>query len=197
MFPVFPVPALADGRLPQITSGYGPRTGGMYDFHYGVDILYPRKNEPIALPVTSSSGNWSMPDGIPALAAAPGIVTKSSWTNTGDRVRIDHGGGWESGYFHLRNRKVNVGDRVEAGQVLGTISFNPWVEGKTSAPPPAPPNKVSLNHLHAEIYHNGQTVNPAPLLLQAKRLPVPNNYDWLIYAGGAVVLGLLAAKHLR
>jgi murein DD-endopeptidase MepM/ murein hydrolase activator NlpD len=196
-FPVFPVPLARDGRVPHITSGYGPRTGGMYDFHYGVDILYPRRNEPAGNPQTSASGRWAMPNDVAAVAVAPGIVTKSSWTGTGDRVRIDHGAGIASAYMHLRDRQVHVGDRVRAGQPVGTISYNPWKRGAAKAePPPAPPRKVGLNHLHFEVYKNGVQVDPRPYLTDAKYARQTRARTFLLYAGLAVALGLIVAPAL-
>jgi murein DD-endopeptidase MepM/ murein hydrolase activator NlpD len=204
-----PMPRLTADRAPHVTSGYGPRTGGMYSFHYGVDMLYPRGSEPAGLPWTSSSGKWSVPDAsigraVPALAAGDGVVVKSGWIGTGDRVRIDHGGGWETGYMHLRSRRVNVGDRVRAGQPIGAISYSPWCSGcPTAQPPPAKPPKVGLNHLHFEVYKDGQNVNPESVFgrhLSNLRLV---NDPWsnkllklLIGIGGATFLGWAASRYL-
>lgn len=201
---VFPMPVLPDGRRPLVTSAYGPRIGGMTDFHHGVDILYPRSGEPAKLPWTSGSKKFSVPDAdiglaVPALAAAAGVVTRSSWTHTGARVRIDHGDGISTGYFHLRNRMVKVGDRVKAGQPVGITSFNPWARGAPPAqPPPAPPRKIGLNHLHFELYKNGKDIDPRRLIEAGPIPPFPSSGSgWVVGAALAIGAGLLASKFIR
>jgi hypothetical protein len=170
----------------------------MYEFHYGVDILYPRAGEPPGLPMTAASGKWAVPERVPAVAYADGVVIKSSWTGTGDRVRIDHGEGLETGYMHLRDRKVRVGEKVRAGQVLGRVSFNPWKRGAPAAePPPAPPRQVGLNHLHFEVYKNGKQVDPGPFLKNAIVQPVPSSMSWLLAGGLAIAVGLFASRYVR
>ena len=182
---VNPMPALPDGRVARITSGFGPRSGGMYSMHYGADMLFPRvEGEPTTKP--QSDGKWIVPNGIPVLAAADGIVSKSSWTGTGDRIRIDHSDGWATGYMHLRDRRVQVGDSVTAGQPIATISNSPWCRGcAPAAPPPAAPPNIGLNHLHFELYKDSTAVNPAEALTTAQILPMPSSWLWpVIFAAG-------------
>jgi len=179
---VHPMPRLDDGRVAQITSGYGPRVGGHYSFHYGADLFYPHRDEPLAKPETTSNGKWSVRNGIPALAMAPGRVVKSSWLSTGDRVRIDHGGGFETAAMHLRDRKVQVGDRVSAGQPIGIVSFDPTGPG--------------VNHLHQEVYRDGQTVDPAPYIAAARVMGLPSNWGIWVGIGASVAGGLLLAKYV-
>lgn len=183
-----PMPALSDGRAPRTTSNYGPRTGGMYDFHYGSDILYPRlAGEPTGLPQASSSKKWIVRTGaVPALAVADGVVTKSSWTGTGDRVQIDHGGGWKTGYMHMRGRKVQKGATIKAGTPVGIVSYNPWKHPK-----------LGLNHLHLELYKDSKPIDPRSFINAAPVLPMPSTLPWLIAAGGAVVLGLYLSRYVR
>lgn len=180
----YPMPQLPDGRKPRVTSGYGPRKGGHYDFHYGADILYPfQGGDQLGLPWTNWNQRWTVPSGVPALAARDGVVTRSGKIGTGDRVRIDHGGGLATGYMHLSSRDVGVGDRVERGQPVGIVGYD------------ISKGKVALNHLHFELYKNGQQVNPAAFLRAAQVLPMPS-HGWLILAGLAVVGGLWASRYL-
>lgn len=63
----------------------------------------------------------------------------------GKTIFIDHGQGLVSGYAHLREINVNVGDLVEPGQLIGEI-------GNTG--------RVTGPHLHWDIFINGIPVNP-------------------------------------
>lgn len=57
--------------------------------------------------------------GTPILAAAGGtVVFSDTLALRGDTVIIDHGLGVFSAYNHLSGVAVNVGDRVEAGQLV-------------------------------------------------------------------------------
>lgn len=203
-----PMPALPDGRKPHITSGYGPRTGGMYSFHYGVDMLYPAApNERVlGKRFPWSTGKWVTPDAgwaampvdVPALAVAAGTVTKAQWTGTGVQVTIDHGGGWESQYMHMRDLKVRPGERVKQGTPLGRISFSPWKRGAPRAlPPPSPPRKIGLNHLHLQIKRDGKTIDPKPLIRNAPVMPMPSRLPLLLAAGLAVAAGLYFSRFIR
>jgi murein DD-endopeptidase MepM/ murein hydrolase activator NlpD len=53
-------------------------------------------------------------------------------------------------YMHLLSYRVAVNDRVEAGQIIGTV-------GRSGT-------KVSGSHLHLEIHRDGEAIDPAPIL---------------------------------
>lgn len=63
------------------------------------------------------------PTGTPVKAPAAGIVTFASpdLYLTGGTVLLDHGHGVSSNFLHLSRIDVNVGDRIEAGQVIGAV----------------------------------------------------------------------------
>jgi murein DD-endopeptidase MepM/ murein hydrolase activator NlpD len=124
-----------------------------------------------------------MPEGVPALAFDDGVVTKSSTIGTGGRVQIDHGGGLETKYFHMRNLRVKVGDRVKAGQPVGTISFNPV--------------GFKLNHLHFETLRNGIQVDPEPIMRTGQMIAAPSELGgFLVNVGISAAIGYLAFKYL-
>ena len=151
-----PVPRLADGRNPKISSKF--RSSSRPD-HQGVDIMFPRvaaDGGPVgasALPTLSA--RHYMPRGWPALSFGPGVVSTSKEIGTGGYVIVDHPAGWRSQYMHLFNRRVKQGDQVSAGDVLGDIGYH--VGGH------------QLLHLHFQLRKNGELVDPGPVL---KNVPV-------------------------
>jgi len=86
--------------------------------------------------------------GDPVVAAAAGTVSRVANTGSssyGRWVEIDHGGGYRTRYAHLNSQAVRVGQRLSAGQTLGTVGST----GGSSGP-----------HLHYELIRNGVTIRP-------------------------------------
>lgn len=172
---IYPVPILK-GIPPKVSQGFGGGSGN----HKGVDIMYRRDSKGATqLPVFSP--HYWMPSGVPALAWRAGKVTRSSVIGTGGRVRIDHGNGFESAYYHLQGLKVRVGQVVKAGQPVGNIYHN--VTG------------YKLNHLHFEILRNGNYVDPSSYIHGSKRINNPNK-SALWIAGAAIISGLVASRYV-
>ena len=65
----------------------------------------------------------------------------------GNIVEIKHENGYVSIYQSLKEVSVKKGDIVSQGQVIGKSGENEF-------------DKALGNHLHCEIYENGQSVNP-------------------------------------
>lgn len=84
--------------------------------------------------------------GTPVFATASGVVKRvekhALW---GNKVMIDHPGGFATTYAHLGEITTAKGRRVARGDVIGTIG----VSGLTSGP-----------HLHYEIWYKDEIVNP-------------------------------------
>ncbi len=79
-------------------------------------------------------------------APAPGVVVFAGpMTVRGNATFIDHGWGVYSAYYHQSALKVQAGDRVEAGQLIGEIGAT----GRVTGP-----------HLHWEIWAGGVQVEP-------------------------------------
>ncbi len=116
-----------------ITQGFGStgmRDGKPVSYHEGVDL---RAREPL-----------------PIVASGRGIVILSElMTVRGNVIYIYHGAGVVTGYFHLTQSYVEVGDMVDEGQIIA-LSGN---TGLSTAP-----------HLHWEMRVNGRWVNPLPWL---------------------------------
>lgn len=120
----------------QTTSAYGIRRsydGGPYDnYHAGQDF-----GAPVGVTVTAPAA------GIVSLAA-PLIVR-------GNVVILDHGRGVFTGYWHLSDILVEVGQRVDAGDLLGLV-------GNTGLSTGA--------HLHWELRIYGIAVDPMQFLTE-------------------------------
>ena len=113
-------------RYDQITDYFGTARANSVGYHTGVDF-----NAPVGELVG---------------AAAAGLVSVATWDPSyGNWVEIDHGGGYRSRYAHLDIINVREGQRVDAGNYIGTV-------GNTG--------NSSGAHLHFEIIINGQAVNP-------------------------------------
>jgi murein DD-endopeptidase MepM/ murein hydrolase activator NlpD len=114
----------------EVTAAFGDfRTynGGVSQgYHYGVDF-----------------GGGAL---LAIYAPAPGrVVFAGPLEVRGNATFIDHGWGVYSAYYHQEEIQVQVGDVVEAGQIIGIV-------GKSG--------RVSGPHLHWEIWVNGVPVEP-------------------------------------
>lgn len=112
-----------------ITSQYGMRTHpitGVYKLHTGIDI--------------------SAKTGEEFISAAYGMVIKAGYNGAyGNMVIIDHGGGVQTLYAHGSSIEVEIGDIVNAGDVVLKVGSTGYSTGP---------------HAHFEIRINGETVNP-------------------------------------
>jgi murein DD-endopeptidase MepM/ murein hydrolase activator NlpD len=90
--------------------------------------------------------DWGLCDTKNIFAPAPGVVVYTGQlTVRGNATILDHGWGIYTGYWHQSEIGVQVGLRVEAGQVIGQI-------GATG--------RVTGDHLHWEIWAGGVQVDP-------------------------------------
>ncbi len=88
--------------------------------------------------------------GDPVTAAADGVVLLSGELYyAGNCVYLDHGQGLVTMYFHLSERRVEPGQRVARGQLLG-------LAGDTG--------RSTRAHLHFGVSALGRLVDPGPLL---------------------------------
>ncbi len=154
-----PLPTLPDGRKPTITSSFRPSDRPNHD---GCDWFYAWKPGDLPDFVGDHGGagkpgghpTWVVPIGVLAVAAAAGVVQLADPSPTGHRVWVDHGNGWRTGYFHLLDMHVHVGDLVVTGDPIGLVGDNPADnDGR---------------HLHFELSPVGAYVptNPEPYLLR-------------------------------
>lgn len=108
-------------------------------------------------PVT---GHYAMHSGLdlgadmgePIYAALDGEVVKSKYNvDYGNFVTLDHGDGLVTLYAHCSELLVNVGDRVEKGQVIARAGSTGWSTGP---------------HLHFEVRVQGVRIDPTYYLSQ-------------------------------
>ncbi len=83
-------------------------------------------------------------------AAAAGTVVEAGWDGGfGIKVDIDHGNGYHTWYAHLSRANVTPGERVRKGEPIARV-------GSTGESTGA--------HLHYQIMHDGQAIDPEPFL---------------------------------
>jgi murein DD-endopeptidase MepM/ murein hydrolase activator NlpD len=88
---------------------------------------------------------------LPILATHSGVaqVTLDSWPG-GNFVRVvDEQAGWSSAYAHLDAVFVTEGQAIPAGTTIGAVGST----GMTSGP-----------HLHYEVWHGAENVDPSGLV---------------------------------
>ncbi|MDQ0320453.1 murein DD-endopeptidase MepM/ murein hydrolase activator NlpD [Pararhizobium capsulatum DSM 1112] len=90
------------------------------------------------------------------VATAPGtVITAGHSGGYGNMVEIDHGNGVTTRFAHLSSSLVNVGDHVEAGQVIAKTGNT----GRSTGP-----------HLHYEVRLNGEAVDPMRFLTAGMKI---------------------------
>jgi murein DD-endopeptidase MepM/ murein hydrolase activator NlpD len=127
------------------SSSWGKRTDpidGTSKFHAGLDLAAAADS--------------------PVRAAGSGVVTRAGAAGGyGNLVVVDHGGGLETRYAHLAHIKVEVGQTVGPGDVVGGVGAT----GRATGP-----------HLHFEVRRDGHAVDPKgeiPGLKTAGKRPNP------------------------
>lgn len=120
-------------RSKMLTSGFGYRRDpftGRTAFHAGLDI-------------TGKLGD-------PIFSAADGTVSDTGFNNSlGKYIIIDHLGGLQSAYMHLKEIEAKEGDIVVRGEKIGLLGSS----GRSTGP-----------HLHFQIKQKNEPVNPLPFL---------------------------------
>lgn len=107
--------------------------------------------------LTGKKNHWGLDlankRGTPILASERGIViyTGKGFRGYGNLIVIEHNEEWATLYSHLHKIEVEEGQAVQQGQRIGQM-------GRTG--------RASGVHLHFEIRHNRQPVNPLPYLPQ-------------------------------
>jgi murein DD-endopeptidase MepM/ murein hydrolase activator NlpD len=113
----------------RITSPFGMRIHPVYGYpkmHTGIDLAAPFNT--------------------PIYASRPGVVVWAGWGDTGGWwVKLDHGDGFATTYLHMTRYVVEVGDFIQAGQLVGYMGSTGVSTG---------------SHLHFGVMYNGEWVDP-------------------------------------
>ncbi|WP_137929957.1 M23 family metallopeptidase [Mesorhizobium comanense] len=115
------------------------------------------RTDPILGTAALHSGmDFRAPIGMDARVTAPGVVTKAGWNGGyGRMVEVDHGNGFATRYGHLSEIDVTVGEKLDAGAVIGKTGSS----GRSTGP-----------HLHYEVRHNGEAIDPLRFLTVGKKV---------------------------
>ena len=108
-------------------------------------------------PEDHSGVDYALGPGTPVFAVADGtVVVAEDLFFTGKAVFIDHGNGLVSMYFHLSEIRVQAGQDVKKGEVLGLVGST----GRVTGP-----------HLHLGVRWHDARIDPQPLLEDPAKIP--------------------------
>ena len=103
-----------------------------------------------SLPMNTAQGPWEKSTSVTGKAALSGTVTVSQYNSSyGYYVMIDHGNGLSTLYGHNSQLLAQVGQTVEAGDIISLSGST----GRSTGP-----------HLHFEVRVNGERTNPRAYL---------------------------------
>ena len=128
--------------------------------HRGPSLSSPHA----AIDLTNGSGT--------VRAARDGIA----YLDCPNKVRVDHGDGYQTGYYHLIGIVVANGQPVTRGQVLGSTGTGVGCGGR-----------ASRNHVHFSVYRNGVEAPIAGAQVGG----------WTVEAGGIEGAGCMVHRGIR
>lgn len=137
-----------DGRFYEASGVGESRQGLLAPVPGRVSSNYGMRRHPILGYRRMHSGlDFKAGHGTPIYAVTDGTVESAGRNGGhGNYVRLDHGGGLDTGYSHMSRIAVSRGQRVRRGQVIGYVGST----GLSTGP-----------HLHYEMYRGGKTVDPS------------------------------------
>ena len=115
---------------------------------YWMTSLFGYRIDPFTKRRTSHRGvDMAGPFGLNIHTTGEGVVLTAHYSKHGygREVIIEHGFGYRSRYAHLQEIKVEIGQKVNRGQVIGTLGST----GRSTGP-----------HLHYEVQFNKKAINP-------------------------------------
>lgn len=129
---------IAESDYVTLTSPFGYRVSpilGVEKYHQGLDIAASWRAQVVAIADGIVVEHWPPPDGY-----------YRGHDVYGGLLVVEHENGWQSVYAHLSWTRVNTGDRVRSGEVIGRVGGTGKSRGE---------------HLHIELIDaTGQNVNP-------------------------------------
>ena len=114
----------------------------------GISSQFGQRIDPITHETKHHGGvDFSGPMGAGIYSTADGKVVSVKVSNSGygNNIIIDHGNGFRTRYAHLSFIYVQIGDKVQKGQKIGSMGSS----GKSTGP-----------HLHYEVIKDNKRINP-------------------------------------
>ena len=116
-----------------LSSLFGPRKklDGSWGFHHGIDMAAAK--------------------GTAVKVARAGTVIEASYqVGYGNTVLVEHPQGIMTRYAHLHTIRVNTGQKIKQGAIVGTVGETGFIRKKGK----------DGSHLHFEVYEHGKRINP-------------------------------------
>lgn len=119
---------------------------------YHISSVFGIREDPFNEQIAMHEGiDFATSLGTAVVATGPGDVVRSGVDPSyGNIVEVRHIEGYVTRYAHLQRREVEVGAKVEKGQVIGRVGST----GRSTGP-----------HLHYEVFFNGRVINPNQVLV--------------------------------
>jgi murein DD-endopeptidase MepM/ murein hydrolase activator NlpD len=139
-----------------------------YDGHDGIDIRVRdlvTMQQGVSVVAAATGVVKATRDGMPDVSVRDTGTDAVAGREAGNGVLIEHGGGWETQYSHLRSGSVAVGpgDHVDAGTPVGLIGLS----GQTEFP-----------HLHFTLRKDGAAIDPFTGTAGAWTCDAPKSPIW-------------------
>lgn len=151
---VNPCPVFCESGEPYMTSDFGWRINpvtGKEQYHSGIDITRWHGFSDIATICAIQTGEV-----VEVVRDVEGFSEKDV---SGNYITIEHADGYQSRYCHLAYKKIpdwiKKGVQVNKGEMLGVMGAT----GRTTGA-----------HLHFQVKHNGENIDPKPYILEEKEL---------------------------
>lgn len=128
-----------------------PAPGKQVSSTFGV-----RKDPLLGTPALHAGMDFRATTGSSVRASGAGTVVTAGWNGGyGRMVEIDHGKGLTTRYAHMSKILVAVGDKIEAGDIVGRVGST----GRSTGP-----------HLHYEVRRDGKPLNPLTFIKAGKAI---------------------------
>lgn len=157
-----PTPTKKSLAGPQVVAGVAALPDDAFIFPLPSDIVvtspYGMRYHPVTHQFMRHEGvDLRAPVNSAVITVADGEVAETGYGPvTGFYITVDHADGWSSRYLHLNKIDVHKGDRVLRGNVIALSGAT----GRTNGP-----------HLHLELSHHQQLVNPMDVLSASTLTP--------------------------
>jgi murein DD-endopeptidase MepM/ murein hydrolase activator NlpD len=149
------------GKAPYEGGWRKPIPGAPVTSKFNMQRLHPVLKK--VIPHTGT--DFGAPMGEPIGSSAPGRVSFIGYAGpSGNLVKVDHGGGYETGYAHLSRyaEGLKVGDQVKRLQTIGYCGST----GRSTGP-----------HLHFTVKKDGKYIDPESLNLDGMRVLPPSHRE--------------------